>query len=101
MNVELPSTGCNIINSSTTFYNYSADGRTRESYVIYEGKAFLQSSTYNQYGYTYTGTCLDTGDLVFKPEVGVYFPVIAFGICCGILLMIFFRPRGHAFGGIS
>ena len=78
MNVELPTTGCNIINSSTSFYNYSSDNRTRENYVIYEGKALLQSSTYNQYGYSYTGTCLHTGDLIYKPELIVYFPVISF-----------------------
>ena len=78
MNVELPTTGCNIINSSTSFYNYSSDSRTRENYVIYEGKAILQSSTYNQYGYSYTGTCLHTGDLVYKPELQIYFPLLSF-----------------------
>lgn len=78
MNVELPSTGCNIINSATTFYNYSPDSRTRDTYIIYEGKALLQSSSYNQYGYTYTGTCLNTGDLVFRPEYKeVLFPLLA------------------------
>lgn len=89
MNVELPTTGCNIINSSTTFYNYSSDSRTRDSYVIYEGVAHKQSSTYNQYGYTYTGDCLSTGDLVFKPELGVYFPVISFSVICFILILIY------------
>lgn len=89
MDVVLPTTGCNIINSSTTFYNYSPDGRTRASYVIYDGKAFLQSSNTNQYGYTYTGDCLVTGDLVYKPELDVYFPVISFCIICAILLFIY------------
>lgn len=89
MNVELPSTGCNIINSSTTFYNYSTDGRTRDYYVIYEGKAFRQASTYNQYGYTYTGTCLTTGDLIYKPELEVYFPLASFCVICFILLVIY------------
>lgn len=89
MNVELPSTGCNIINSSTTFYNYHTDNRTRDYYVIYDGKALLQSSTYNQYGYSYTGTCLTTGDLVYKPEVQVYFPILSFIIICSILLFIY------------
>ena len=68
MDVQLPTSGCNIINSATSFYNYSPDSRTRDNYVIYDGKIFLQSSTYNQYGYTYSGTCLHTGDLVYKPE---------------------------------
>lgn len=88
MNVELPTTGCNIINSATSFYNYSTDGKTRESYVIYEGKALLQNSTYNQYGYTYTGTCLHTGDLVFKPEFRVIFPVLSFIITFAITYVI-------------
>lgn len=89
MDVVLPSTGCNIINSSTTFYNYSPDGRTRASYVIYDGKAILQSTNTNQYGYTYSGDCLVTGDLVYKPELDVYFPVISFCIICSILLFIY------------
>lgn len=89
MNVELPTTGCNIINSSTSFYNYSPDGRTRDSYVIYEGKAYLQSSSYSQYGYSYSGTCLVTGDLKFKPDVTVYFPLICFCMCCALLIFIY------------
>lgn len=89
MDVALPSSGCNIINSSTTFYNYSSDSRTRESYVIYDGVAQLQSSTYNQYGYSYTGTCLHTGDLVYKPELKVYFPILSFMLVCSILLFIY------------
>lgn len=89
MNVSLPDTGCNIINSSTTFYNYSPDSRTRNYYVIYDGEAYLQSSTYNQYGYTYSGDCLVTGDLKYKPELDVYFPVLSFCLICSILLFIY------------
>lgn len=89
MNVELPNTGCNIINSSTTFYNYSSDSKTRETYVIYDGKAILQSSTYNQYGYTYSGDCLVTGDIVYRPEISIYFPILSFIIICSILLFIY------------
>lgn len=89
MNVELPTTGCNVINSSTSFYNYSPDSRTRDNYVIYEGKAYLQSSSYSQYGYTYTGDCLVTGDLKFKPDVEVYFPILSFMLVCSILLFIY------------
>lgn len=94
MNVILPNTGCNIINNSTSFYNYHPDARTRDYYVIYEGKAFLQSSTYNQYGYTYTGTCLNTGDLVYNPESEVYFTHIALGVIVIIFALVarlFFR----------
>lgn len=89
MNVELPNTGCNIINSATTFYNYSSDGRTRDTYVIYDGIAKKQASTYNQYGYTYTGDCLSTGDLVYKPELKIYFPVISFIIISAAILLAY------------
>lgn len=77
MDVELPTTGCNILTSSTSFYNYSSDRHTRQRYYIYDGVAHLESSTYSQYGYDYTGTCLDTGDLVYRPEIQVYFPFLA------------------------
>ena len=70
MDVVLPAEGCNIINSSTTFYNYSNNDRTRTSYVIYDGVAYVQSVSTNNLGYNYTGTCLVTGDLVYKPEIG-------------------------------
>lgn len=89
MNVELPSSGCNIINSSTSFYNYSTDSRTRKTYVIYEGKALLQASNTNQYGYTYTGDCLTTGDLVYRPELQIYFPFIASIIIVGAILLAY------------
>lgn len=89
MNVELPSTGCNVINSSTTFYNYSTDSKTRTTYVIYDGKALVQSSSYSQYGYSYTGDCLVTGDLVYKPELQVWFPFAAFCLVSFALIMIY------------
>ena len=89
MNVELPETGCNIINSATSFYNYSSDGKTRQTYVIYDGVAFLQNSSTSQYGYTYSGTCLVTGDLVYKPEIDVYFSFIAFSLVILALIFIY------------
>lgn len=89
MDVVLPETGCNIINSSTSFYNYSPDGRTRKSYIIYDGKAILQSTSTSQYGYTYTGDCLTTGDLIYKPEIEIYFPVIAFILICAAILLAY------------
>lgn len=77
MYIELPSTGCNVIQNATTFYNYSPDSRTRQTWVIYDGQAIKQAETYSQYGYTYTGDCLTTGDLQYKPEVRVYFEHMA------------------------
>lgn len=88
MDVVLPAEGCNIINSSTSFYNYSQDSRTRQTYVIYEGKAIKQSEMYNQYGYTYTGTCLQTGDLVYKPELTFYFNLAGFALTAFLLILI-------------
>lgn len=88
MDVQLPDTGCNIINNATSFYNYSADGKTRDVYYIYEGVAHLQSSSYNQYGYTYSGTCLQTGDLIFRPEYKEFiFPLAS--IIISLLLFYF------------
>lgn len=98
MNVELPNTGCNIINSSTSFYNYSTDSKTRETYIIYDGKAILQSSNYNQYGYTYSGTCLTTGDLVYKPELPIYFQFIS-GMVIGLALFIIYKIMLERFVG--
>lgn len=89
MNVELPSTGCNIINSSTSFYNYSDNNRQRDTYIIYDGVAKKQSSSYSQYGYTVTGDCLSTGDLVYKPELQVYFPILSFCLFCFVVLLIY------------
>lgn len=96
MNVELPDTGCNIINSSSSFYNYSPDNRTRESYVIYEGKILLQNSTYNPNGYSYSGTCLTTGDLVYRPELkGVWFPIVGLIVILFIYRFVFRLFRGR------
>lgn len=96
MNVELPDTGCNIISSSTTFYNYSPDNKTREAYVIYDGKALLQSSSYNQYGYSYSGACLNTGDLVYRPELkGVWFPIAGLVAILFIYRFVFRLFRGR------
>lgn len=89
MNVELPTTGCNILISSTSFYNYSPDRRTRQRYYIYDGVAHMESSTYSQYGYDYSGTCLDTGDLVYRPEIQVYFPFLAFLIVLFALFLVY------------
>lgn len=89
MNVELPTSGCNILTSATSFSNYSNNNRTRQIYYIYEGVAHLQSETTSTYGYDVSGTCLNTGDLVFHPEDQVYFPVISFLICFLIVYFIY------------
>lgn len=97
MDVVLPSTGCNIINSATTFYNYSEDLRTRDTYVIFDGKAIKQSSSTSQYGYSYSGECLVTGDLVYKPEYKEFiFPYISIITSC-VLFYLAYRLIVHKF----
>lgn len=94
MKVELPSEGCNIISSDTSIYNYTDNNRTRKRYIIYDGKLILQANDYSQYGYTYTGTCLNTGDLIYKPELKVYFEVISIVIFYLIIRLVFRLLRG-------
>lgn len=89
MYVDLPSTGCNILNSATSLYNYSSDGRTRQNYVLLDGILYKTSESYNQYGYTYTGTCLQAGDLVYKPEIKIYFEFISLAVLFAIFVVIF------------
>lgn len=89
MNVQLPS-GCNIINSATSFYNYTNNNRTRALYYIYDGQAIKSNETTNQYGYDYTGTCLATGDLIYKPEYKDFLlPLASVVMFCFILGLIY------------
>lgn len=90
MYVDLPSTGCNILNSSTTLYNYSNDGRTRQTFILLDGNLYKQSESYNQYGYTYSGTCLQAGDLIYKPEIKIYFEFLS-GVLVGIIFWLMFK----------
>ena len=48
----------------------------------------MQSETYNQYGYTYSGSCLHTGDLVYKPELTFYFNLAGFVLVAFLLILI-------------
>lgn len=93
--MELPTTGCNILNNSTSFYNYSTDRRTRQTWNIYEGVAHKTAETTSQYGYDYSGTCLETGDLVFKPELKVWFPIVSFLMFVSICIFVFRLFRGR------
>lgn len=95
MDVELPSTGCNILRSDSSFYNYSADSRTRSTYYIYNGQAKLESVASSQYGYTYSGDCLVTGDLVYRPEYKeVFLPfisILSFLFICAMIYHIIIK----------
>ena len=90
MDVVLPDTGCNILRDSNSFYNYSSDGHTREDYQIFDGVAHKNGSHYSSYGYEYSGTCLQTGDLVYKPELKeVWFPLTAVFVSLLILVLAY------------
>lgn len=85
MEVEIPSGGCFTASGSTTFYHYLNNQRI--TYYLYDGKLIRGSSS----SYTNLPTgyhCLSAGDLVYKPEIQVYFPVISFVMIAfaGILL---------------
>lgn len=88
MNVEMPA-GCNIINSASSFYNYSNSNRTRRLYYIYDGEAIMASESTSTNPYNYTGTCLSTGDIVYKPELRIYLPVISFCIICAAMALAY------------
>lgn len=70
MEVELPSGGCSILSGYNSLDHYLNGTRIR--YYIYDGKLVRSSSS------TYTrlpdnSYCLQSGDLVYKPEIPVYF----------------------------
>lgn len=85
MEIEIPSGGCFTASGSTTFYHYLNNQRI--TYYLYDGK-FVRgsSSTYTSLPNGYH--CLSSGDLVYKPEITVYFPFMAFCLIAfaGILL---------------
>ena len=89
MEVELPSIGCNVIQSSDTFYNYSSDGRTRSLYVINDGKAILRQTDTSSYGYTYNGTCLSTGDLIYRGEYRIVYEFFSFALVVFVGCLLF------------
>ena len=96
MDVTLPDSGCNIIQSDNLVYNYSTDLHTRKEYVIYDGVAKLRNESYSQYGYSYSGECLNTGDLVYKPEIkSFWMPHVAIGAFIFICLVVFRLLRGN------
>ena len=79
MDVELPSTGCNISNSSGYIDNYYNGIRTR--YLLNENKAVkVYQTSYTGSNPTQYYTCLHTGDIIYKPELSIYFQVIAGGM---------------------
>lgn len=94
MEIELPS-GCNIINSASSFLNYTNNNRTRALYYIVDGQVFKSSETYSNVGFDYSGTCLSTGDLIYKPEYSDFWlpftSIVAFVFILGLIYHIIIR----------
>lgn len=85
MEIEIPSGGCFIASGYNTFDHYLNNSRVR--YYLNENQ-LVRGSTSN-YNNLPTGYhCLSSGDLVYKPEISVYFPFMAFVLVAfaGILL---------------
>lgn len=80
MEITLPSNGCNISQSAGFIDNYYNGYRTR--YTISENK--LVQSYRTTYTSVPTGyTCLNTGDIIYNPELAVIFPILA-----GVMVLV-------------
>lgn len=89
MEVDLPS-GCNIY-YGTYVDNYTNNGRTRVRYYINEGKLVPSSGSTSQYDQRPSNDyhCLTTGELVYKPEVQIYFPFLAGSLLVFVLILVY------------
>lgn len=78
MEIELPTTGCNVFNG-TYIDNYYNNTRTR--YYFNDGQ-LIESSRQN-YNIIPNGvTCLNsTQHIFYKPELEIYFGVLSLAIC--------------------
>lgn len=77
MEIEIPEGGCFSASGSTSFYHYLNNQRI--AYYLYDGKLIRGSSS--SYSNLPNGVhCLSPGDVVYKPEVTVYFPFMAFAL---------------------
>lgn len=92
MEIEIPTDGCSILSSYNTVDHYLNGTRVR--YYIYDGKLIRNSNS------SYTrlpdnSYCLQQGDLVYKPEITVYFPFMSLVIIAfsGVLLFNVFIKK--------
>lgn len=83
MDIELPSDGCNVFYGNY-LDNYSHNTRTR--YYFSENK-LIRSSTASYTRIPDGVVCLEQGDLIYKPEIEVYFNVIS--VICAIAIFLF------------
>lgn len=89
MEIELPSTGCNIFYGSY-IDNYSSDGRTRTRYYFNEGQLIQNNTSQSNYNSIPSGaTCITTGDLIYKPELEVYVPFLASSLFILVLILVY------------
>lgn len=97
MDIDLPDYGCVIANSATQirhYYNpnnHASSAYTRQDVYYYiDGKLVYNGYSTQASGYNLnTLNCLHDGDLVYKPELQVYFPILSFMLVCCILLFIY------------
>lgn len=87
MEIELPSTGCNISQTAGYIDNYT--GTTRTRYLINENKLTRVYQTTYSGNPTQYYTCLKTGDIIYKPEYSVILPTLAFGIISFITIILY------------
>lgn len=80
----IPTTGCNVVNNSTTIYNYTSN--TRKTYVQIGGKWFYtQSSSYTTIPSGYQ--CIDISTVNSKAE---FYPIFIFlAFCLALFVWIF------------
>lgn len=85
MEIQLPSNGCTI------FYGSYVDhylNNTRRRYYINNDKLVLNNtSSYNSI--PSGSNCISTGDLVYKPEMAIEFPFLAFGLIAFAIFMVY------------
>lgn len=88
MEVELPSTGCNIF-YGTYVDNYYNNTRTR--YYIHEGKLIKNNTSTSSYNTTPSGAyCLTSADkLLYRPQDSVYFPFFALAMCLVVFVILY------------
>ena len=87
MNIDLPSTGCNVLESADTIVNYSADGAIRSTYTIKNAQLYLSSVETGEY--IPTGTCLSTGDLEWEPQYKIAAELVSIFVVAFIFWFIY------------
>lgn len=85
MEIEVPSDGCFVASGSNVFDHYVGSIRTR--YYLYDGK-FVRGSSNNHSTLPSDSYCIQSGDLVYKPELEIYFKFISFSLVIFAMLIV-------------